>query len=94
MRNAPAVRVLLILASIFIFFASALWALLPLLARAPLGLGSGGYALLLSCMGVGSVLGATVLPSLRRKFSQDTTLLLSPREAYLKSRCLAAWLPL
>jgi predicted MFS family arabinose efflux permease len=71
-RNAPAMRAVLLRASVFIFFASALWALLPLLARDQLGLGSGGYGLLLGCVGVGSVLGATVLPSLRRTFSQDT----------------------
>jgi MFS family permease len=65
-------RAVLVRASVFIFFASALWALLPLLARDQLGLGSGGYGLLLGCVGVGSVLGATVLPSLRRTFSQDT----------------------
>jgi MFS family permease len=70
-RNAPAMRAVLVRASVFIFFASALWALLPLLAREQLGLGSGGYGLLLGCVGVGSVLGATVLPSLRRTFSQD-----------------------
>jgi len=71
-RNAPGIRAVLVRASVFIFFASALWALLPLLARGQLGLGSGGYGLLLGCVGVGSVLGATVLPTLRRKFSQDT----------------------
>jgi MFS family permease len=71
-RHAPALRAVLIRASVFILFASALWALLPLLAREQLGLGSGGYGLLLGCVGVGSVLGAIVLPTLRRKFSQDT----------------------
>ena len=71
-RNAPGIRAVLVRASVFIFFASALWALLPLLARDQLGLGSGGYGLLLGCVGVVSVLEATVLPSLRRRFSQDT----------------------
>ena len=72
-RNAPGIRAALLRAGVFIFFASALWALLPLLAREQLGLGSGGYGLLLGCVGAGSVAGATVLPSLRRKFSQDTS---------------------
>jgi len=70
-RYAPGIRAALLRASVFIFFSSALWALLPLLAREQLGLGSGGYGLLLGCMGVGSVAGATMLPSLRRKLSQD-----------------------
>jgi MFS family permease len=71
-RNAPGIRAVLFRASVFIFFASALWALLPLLAREQLGLGSGGYGLLLGCVGAGSVVGATLLPRLRRKFSQHT----------------------
>jgi hypothetical protein len=70
-RNAPGIRAVLVRASVFIYFASALWALLPLLARNQLGLGSGGYGLLLGCVGAGSVLGAILLPSFRRKFSQD-----------------------
>jgi MFS family permease len=76
-RNAPGIRTVLVRASVFMFFSSALWALLPLLAREQLGLGSGGYGLLLGCVGVGSVAGATVLPSLRRKFSQDTAVALA-----------------
>ena len=76
-RNAPGIRAVLVRASVFMFFSSALWALLPLLAREQLGLGSGGYGLLLGCVGVGSVAGATVLPSLRRKFSQDTAVALA-----------------
>ena len=43
---SPALRVILVRAFIFIFFASAVWALLPLTARTQLHLGSGGYGLL------------------------------------------------
>jgi hypothetical protein len=40
---------------VFIFFASAIWALLPLVAQSALHLGSGGYGLLLgSWTGSGS----------------------------------------
>jgi hypothetical protein len=41
------------------------WALLPLAARSDLHLGSGGYGLLLGCVGVGAVAGALLLPRLR-----------------------------
>ena len=52
-------------------FASALWALLPIVARSQLGLGSGGYGLLLGAVGVGAIAGAGLLPSLRARFSRD-----------------------
>jgi hypothetical protein len=40
---SPVLRVVLGWAGLFIFFASAIWALLPLTARSALHLGSGGY---------------------------------------------------
>ena len=46
-------------------FANSIWALLPLVARARLHLGSGGYGLLLAGVGVGVVAGAVLLPRLR-----------------------------
>jgi MFS family permease len=62
---SPALRVILLRAFLFIFFASSIWALLPLTARSVLHLGSGGYGLLLGCVGVGAVAGALLLPKLR-----------------------------
>ena len=56
-------------AGLFTFFVSAIWALLPLVARSQLHLGSGGYGLLLACVGVGAVSGAALLPRLRGKLS-------------------------
>ena len=38
-----------------------LWALLPLVASSRLGLGAGGYGLLLGALGIGAVAGASVL---------------------------------
>jgi len=51
----------------FIFFISALWALLPVIVRQELRLGAPGYGLLLGCIGVGAVVGAAVLPLIQRK---------------------------
>jgi MFS family permease len=62
---SPALRVILVRALLFIFFASSIWALLPLTARSQLHLGSGGYGLLLGCVGIGAVSGALLLPRLR-----------------------------
>jgi MFS family permease len=68
-RNSPALLAIMVRAGVFGFFATGLWALLPLVARRTLGLGSGGYGLLLGCVGIGAVLGATFSPALRRAAS-------------------------
>jgi MFS family permease len=67
-------RILLARASLFIVPASAIWALLPVLARRQLGLGSAGYGLLLGGVGVGAVIGATLLPTARRRLGRDRLL--------------------
>jgi MFS family permease len=64
-RHALIVRRLLYRAILFIPAASAVWALLPVVAARNLGLGSGGYGLLLGMVGVGAVAGAFVIPRLR-----------------------------
>ncbi|HWH12297.1 MAG TPA: MFS transporter [Solirubrobacteraceae bacterium] len=67
-------RVLLIRATLFIVPASAVWALLPVLARRNLGLGSAGYGLLLGGVGIGAIIGATLLPVARRRLGPDRLL--------------------
>jgi predicted MFS family arabinose efflux permease len=71
---SPALRVILLRAGLFTFFASAVWALLPLVARSHLHLGSGGYGLLLGGVGVGAVAGAAALPRLRGRVAPGTLL--------------------
>ncbi len=66
-RNALIVRRLLYRAVLFIPAASAVWALLPVVAATRLGLGSGGYGLLLGMVGIGAVAGAVVIPRVRAK---------------------------
>jgi predicted MFS family arabinose efflux permease len=46
---------------------SALWALLPLIAREQLGLAADGYGILLGCLGAGAVVAALRLPGLYRR---------------------------
>jgi MFS family permease len=62
---SPALRAILLRAGVFTLFASSVWALLPLTAHSQLHLGSGGYGLLLGCVGVGALAGAALLPRLR-----------------------------
>jgi MFS family permease len=66
-RHALIVRRLLYRAVLFIPAATAVWALLPVVAAHNLDLGSGGYGLLLGMVGVGAVAGAFVIPRLRAR---------------------------
>lgn len=65
-RHAPGVRRVLLRTVLFIPGAAALWSLLPLVASRSLGLGSGGYGVLLGAVGTGAVGGAFALPAIRR----------------------------
>jgi MFS family permease len=70
-RHAPVVRRILLRAALFLVPGSALWALLPLIATRRLGLGAGGYGVLLGALGVGAVGGAFVLPQIRARLSAN-----------------------
>ena len=72
--NSPALRVILLRAGLFMLFANSIWALLPLVARSHLHLGSGGYGLLLGGVGVGAVAGAVALPRLRGRVAVSVLL--------------------
>ncbi|MFV0926576.1 MFS transporter [Pseudomonas palmensis] len=52
---------------VFTAGASALWALMPLVARQQLGMGAGGYGLLMAFLGAGAVLAAANSPRLHRR---------------------------
>jgi MFS family permease len=67
--GSPALRVILLRAGLFMVFANSIWALLPLVARTRLHLGSGGYGLLLGGVGIGAVAGAALLPRIRGRVS-------------------------
>ncbi|MFI7601422.1 MFS transporter [Actinoplanes sp. NPDC049681] len=73
-RHSPVVRRILLRAALFLVPGSALWALLPLVASRRLGLGSGGYGILLGAVGVGAVAGALLLPRLRARWSVNRLL--------------------
>lgn len=74
---APVLRNVLVRTVAFFLFASAGWALLPLVARRELGLGPGGYGIMLACIGIGAICGAVVLPRLRQRFDPDRLMLLA-----------------
>jgi MFS family permease len=68
-RSSPVLLALLVRSVAFVLLAGAIWAVLPLVARHRLGLGSGGYGLLLGCVGVGALAAATFGPALKARFA-------------------------
>jgi MFS family permease len=89
-RSAPSLRVVLARAGLFVAFASALWALLPVVARERLALGSGGYGLLLGSVGLGAIAGALTLPALRARLSLNG--LVAAASAAYAASCLVVGL--
>lgn len=69
--RAPELQTVLIRSIGFFVFASALWALLPIVARRDLGLGPAGYGGLLTFMGLGAIAGAILMPPLRTRLGAN-----------------------
>src|ERR1700731_823565 len=76
-RYSPVVRRILLRAALFLFPASALWGLLPLVASRRLALGADGYGLLLGALGVGAIVGALVLSRVRSRLSPNQFVLVA-----------------
>lgn len=70
-RHSPAMRAILARIALHVAAASALWALLPVLARREMGLDAGGYGLLLSGFGAGALIGAATLHRARGTIGGD-----------------------
>ncbi len=68
-RNSPPMRRILARTALWVLPATALWALLPVVASTRLGLGSTGYGGLLGALGVGAVTGAAGYGWLRARMS-------------------------
>lgn len=65
--HQPELLALIARAFLYVFFAGAIWALLPLLAHRRLDLGAPGYGVLLGCVGIGAVAAAAFGPGLRAR---------------------------
>lgn len=74
--GSQALRYTLIRTFAFFVFASAYWALLPLIARDLLQGGPGLYGLLLTALGGGALLGTLWLPRLKQQLSMSQTVAL------------------
>lgn len=74
-RASRELHVVLLRAAVFFACASAVWALLPLVARGLLGGDARFYGIMLGCVGAGAIGGALVLPTLRKRMDADQLLL-------------------
>jgi MFS family permease len=70
-RGAPLFRAVLWRAALFFLFASALPALLPLVARDQAHGGPYAYGLLLASIGIGAIVGALLLPRIKARVDRD-----------------------
>jgi MFS family permease len=73
-RQSRIYHAVLIRAGLFSLAGSALWAMLPVVAKQELASSSMGYGILLGCLGTGSVTGAAILAPLRARYSVDRVL--------------------
>lgn len=71
--NSGPLRATLVRAAAFFVFASALWAMLPLIAREVLQGGPTLYGLILAAIGAGAVGGAILLPKVKDALGPDRT---------------------
>ena len=88
-RSSAPLRATLVRSAGFFLFGSALWALLPLLARGPLAGGPGLYGALLTGVGVGAVTGALLLPPLKARLGADLMVALGTAALALSMAALA-----
>jgi MFS family permease len=70
-RYAPLLQAAFVRTLLFTLFVSAVWALLAVVAKNDLHQGAMGYGILNGSMGFGAVIGATMLPRVRRVLSAD-----------------------
>ncbi|MFT7837922.1 MFS transporter [Saccharothrix sp. BKS2] len=87
-RSSPLFARVLARCVLFVVFGSGLWALLPALARGPLGLDAGGYGVLLGCVGLGAIGGAFAVPRLLRRIGKNPLVTLATC-AYAAATALA-----
>ena len=91
-NNAPIFRRILLHAALFLFPASGLLALLPVVAARRWHLGASGYGVSVAAVGLGAVLAVTVAGVIRLKLS-DNLQLAASAAAYGLAIVAVAWLP-
>jgi MFS family permease len=77
LKYSPVTRRILFRLGLFVVPATAIWALLPLVAHQLLGLGAEGYGVLLGAVGVGAITGAFALPRFSQRLSLNQLLVIA-----------------
>jgi MFS family permease len=90
MRHAQTMRALILHNLAFSICASAVWALLPVIARDQLALGAGGYGMLSASFGIGAVAGAMLIPRGLHRTSLNTMVVASV-VVWVVAALLIAW---
>jgi MFS family permease len=75
--HAPPLQATFVRVFAFTLFASAVWALLAVVAQQDLHQGAMGYGLLNGCLGVGAITGAALLPKVRKRLDADRIVTIS-----------------
>ncbi|MBV9724985.1 MAG: MFS transporter, partial [Gammaproteobacteria bacterium] len=70
-RLSPRVRTVLVRGTLFGLLGSGIWALMPLIARDLIGGNAVTYGVLLGAFGIGAVLGALAITTLRERYSNE-----------------------
>jgi len=90
LRYSPSLQGPLIRAFTFTFFVSAVWSLLALVAKKDMKQGPMGYGILNGSLGLGAVVGATLLARIRRHIDADMLLTLTTLY-YIATMCILAY---
>src|SRR5580658_10509697 len=75
--HAPPLQATFVRVFTFTLFASAVWALLAVVAQQDLHQGAMGYGVLNGCLGLGAVAAAVLLPKVRQRLSADEIVIVS-----------------
>ena len=75
--HTPAIRALMAMVAVYGIFGGPFLTLMPVVAREQLGLGAGGYGVLLSSVGIGGVMGALALAARGSRMRRGRLLLAS-----------------
>lgn len=96
MNGTPNVRALMLMVTVYSILGIPVLALMPVVARRMFGLGAGGYGLLLSCLGIGGLIGALSLAAVGYRVSRTKLLIIAsmawPVLLIAFSFCRVAWL--
>ena len=76
-KSSRSLKTIMVRAAAFFIAASAVWALLPLLAKEELKQEASGFGLLVGAIGLGAMLGSFLLPRLRAIYANQTLVIVA-----------------